>query len=61
MHEEVEDTRRAAAWQDLPAATKGMLIALVAAPVFEVDAFYWTDWVPDIVNSRREEQGLGSL
>jgi hypothetical protein len=27
----------------------------------EVDAFYWTDWAPDIVNPRREEQGLVSL
>ena len=23
---------------------------------FEVGAFYWTDWAPDIVNSGREEQ-----
>jgi hypothetical protein len=27
----------------------------------EVDAFYWTDWAPDFVNPRREEQGLDSL
>jgi hypothetical protein len=27
----------------------------------EVGAFYWTDSAPDIVNSRREEQGLVSL
>lgn len=30
-------------------------------PHLEVGAFYWTDWAPDIVNPRREEQGLVSL
>jgi hypothetical protein len=30
-------------------------------PWAEVGAFYCTDWAPDIVNSRREEQGLVSL
>jgi putative transposase len=33
----------------------------VAEVESEVDAFYWTDWAPDIVNPRREEQGLVSL
>jgi len=30
-------------------------------PRAEVDAFYWTEWGPDIVNPRREEQGLIAL
>jgi putative transposase len=35
------------------------LAELPAQP--EVDAFYWTEWGPDIVNPRREEQGLIAL
>jgi hypothetical protein len=27
----------------------------------EVDGFYWTDLVPDIVNSGQEEQGSDSV
>jgi|LakMenE18May11ns_1017448.scaffolds.fasta_scaffold9708081_2 hypothetical protein len=30
-------------------------------PSTEVDGFYWTVQLPDIVNSRREEQGLVSV
>jgi|AACY02.16.fsa_nt_gi Transposase and inactivated derivatives len=32
-----------------------------AADKFEVDGFYWTVLVPDIVNSGREEQGAVSV
>ena len=28
---------------------------------FEVGAFYWTNWAPDIVNSGREGQGSDSV
>jgi hypothetical protein len=31
------------------------------ADVFEVGAFYWTALAPEIVNSRREEQGSVSV
>ena len=33
----------------------------VVAYLFEVDAFYWTDMAPDIVNPGREEQGSVSV
>jgi hypothetical protein len=35
--------------------------SLVGEGLAEVDAFYWTEWGPDIVNPRREEQGLIAL
>jgi hypothetical protein len=34
---------------------------IVTPPAIEVDGFYWTVLVPDIVNSGREEQGSDSV
>ena len=39
----------------------GQLRVLAALRAAEVDGFYWTALVPDIVNSGREEQGYVSV
>ena len=45
----------------LPAGSGMAQTAIETQRVTEVDAFYWTDMAPDIVNPGREEQGSFSV